>query len=136
MCIRDRFTFPHFEDQKTTHQEFGPASTAGDFRLTFRPFFNGPSTEIPFVDGCVVRDKSKWKIDDQTIDAEAFESLDQSGLIVRTLGGSAFIPRSLLLAPAGNLETMVGRRFQCQIHDRDDDRGAFILRESNPSNGG
>ena len=131
-----KFTFPHFEDDKTTTQEFDPATATGTFHLTFRPFFNGPNTEIPFIDGHVIEDESQWRIDDQTIDAEAFKSLDQSGLIVRTFGGTAFLPRSLLLEPTTDLATMVGLRFRCEIYDRDDDRGTLILREIEPNNGG
>ena len=130
-----KFTFPHFEDKKTATQEFAPASTTGDFQLTFRPFFHGPNTEIPLVGGRVIENESQWKIEDQTIEAEAYKSLDQSGLIVRTFGGTAFIPRSLLLEPAAKLETMVGQRFHCEIHARDDDRGTIILREVEPNNG-
>ena len=72
----------------------------------------------------------------EKIEAEAYKSLDQSGLVVRTFGATAFIPRSLLLEPTVNLETMIGQRFRCEIHDRDEDRGILILREIEPNNGG
>ncbi len=130
-----KYTFPHFDDEESTIQEFAPKAVRGDFELTFRPFFHGPSTDIPFVDGRVIEDKTNWKIEDQTIEAEAYNFLGESGLVVRTLGGTAFIPRSLLLEPTSKLETMVGKRFHCEVFDRNEDRGGLILREIEPRHG-
>lgn len=123
-----RFTFPHFIDEGSTTQEFAPKAAKGDFRLTFRPFFHGPNTEIPFVEGRVVEDKCQWNIEDEVLAAEAYEAQQESGLCVRIWGGVGFVPRDLLLEPASKLEEMVGRRLHCKVVGFDD-RGTLILRE-------
>ena len=130
------FTFPHFDDGKNLTQEFPPAKADGNFTLTFRPFFQGPNTKVPFENGHVIEDRKKWQIDDQTLDAQAYEAYGDAGLLVRIVGGTGFIPKSMLLAPSRKLETMVGQRFRCEFVGRDEDRRAWILREVEPENRG
>ncbi|MFT5526076.1 MAG: hypothetical protein ACI9HK_004047 [Pirellulaceae bacterium] len=128
-----QFEFPYFEraaphfQREPVVQKVESGLMSGNFTLTFRPFFFGPNTEVPFVNGRVVEDRGEWRIEDQTFEAEVVKPLKQSGLIVRTIGGLGFIPKSLL--PQGsNLASMVGERLKCEIFDCDDERGTLILR--------
>lgn len=129
-----KFSFPRFIGEGSITQEFPPVTVHGDFELTFRPFFYGPNTRIPFVDGLLVEDRDKWSIDDQAIEVQAYKTLDESGLIVQTLWGPGYVPRSMLLDPARNLEAMLGQRFHCEISDYDDERRTWILREVEAEN--
>lgn len=126
-----QFEFPDFPDDDTVVQKLEPQTVAGDFTLTFRPFFHGPNTEIPFVDGRVIEDRSKWEMDDQTIDVEVSKALDGSGLVVRTLWGWAigFLPKSLLLDPSTKLTELVGQELKCEVFRQDEDRGTFIVKQ-------
>lgn len=122
-----RFEFPHYEDSKTVVQELSPQRIKGDFSLAFRHFFHGPTTEIPFQDGMIIEDPGMWRIEDQRLTAQVTEHIDDSGVVARTIGGVGFIPRSLLQSRDMDLQSLVGKRVQCIIHDCDA-RGSFIYK--------
>lgn len=125
-----RLAYPNFEEKgKGYTQMFEPAQMAGDFTLTFRPFFTGPNAVVPFQDGVIVEDRSKWEIEDQTFEVGVVRPLKQAGLVVQVPGEiNAFLPKSLLLEPDTELKAMVGRTLYCDIFDRGD-FGDLVLRE-------
>ena len=67
-----QFDFPYHENTPT---QICNAFFTGDFSITFRPFFHGPNTTIPFRDGRVIPDQDEWEIDDQLLDGVVSLSL-------------------------------------------------------------
>jgi hypothetical protein len=103
----------------------------GDFSLIFRPFFFGPSTRVPFRNGVIVEDRSRWEIDDQTIHGfvtHVFRSRDtdeRKGLLV-DIGFTAFLPRFLVPEELRHdLDSLVHRSVDCVI-DRMADRSVIL----------
>lgn len=123
-----RFEFPNYIEPRVVVQEVAPTKIQGDFPITFRPFFHGPNTEIPFRNGHVIEDRANWSIEDQRLTAQVTESLGEAGLVARTIGGVGFIPRTFLSSPDVDLDSLVGKRVQCLIHDRDEERRSFIYK--------
>ncbi|MEM7317068.1 MAG: hypothetical protein AAF497_28375 [Planctomycetota bacterium] len=126
-----RFTYPHFDAGKSKSQEFTAKPARGDFWLDFRPFFEGPQTKVPFRSGKIVEDREQWQIDDQTIQSTVIKVYRARGLIVQTLFGNAYLPKSLLKQSNVDLETLVNQELSCELYDYDEERRNWIVRESN-----
>ncbi len=106
----------------------------GDFSITFRPFFFGPNTVVPFRDGRIVQHVDEWQIDDQTMDgvvsSVVHDRHTNKPIGVRVeIGGLAFAPRSLVpVGFRGKLNTIVGRSVACTIAEIDEEeRGKFVV---------
>ena len=105
----------------------------GDFSITFRPFFSGLNTTVPFRDGRIVPNRNEWQIDDQTMDgvvSSVIRKRDTNkpiGLHV-DIWGLAFAPRSLVPEQfRDDLDSIVGRSVRCTIAQIDDERGNVII---------
>jgi hypothetical protein len=105
----------------------------GDFSITFRPFFFGPNTIVPFRDGAIVRDRSEWHIDDQTLEgvvkSVAYDPHTKKPLGLHLdISRPAFAPQSLVPVDfRDDLHTIVGRTVSCQIAQGDDEGGCIIV---------
>ena len=55
-----RYSYPFSDEDDREMSE----TLEGDFWLVFRPYFFGPDTRVPFVDGSVVLDKEKWHVEE------------------------------------------------------------------------
>jgi hypothetical protein len=105
----------------------------GDFSITFRPFFFGPNTVVPFRDGRIVLDCTEWQIDDQTLEG-VVSSVIRNRNTNKPIGlqidiwGSAFAPKSLVPEDfRDDLDAIVGRTVLCTIAQIDDNRGTIIV---------
>lgn len=96
----------------------------GNFAITLRPFFFGPSTEVPFHRGRIASDPDEWTVDDRAMaGVVASLVLDEHtskplGLFVDIMC-PAFVP--LAFVPAEHrtsLETLVGQSVQCRYVDQ------------------
>ncbi|WP_425396840.1 hypothetical protein [Aeoliella sp.] len=104
----------------------------GDFSITFRPFFYGPDTTIPFLNGYIVRDREKWQVDDQTLSG-VVESVfsdrttnEPHGLLV-DIAGRSFVPRSQIpLEFRDRLDDLIGQTLRFSILAIK--KGNFILK--------
>jgi len=126
----EHFDFP-FAD--TAPAQICNAFFVGDFSITFRPFFFGPNTHIPFRDGCIVPNRDEWQIDDQTMDG-VVSSVMLNPHTKKPIGlridikGLAFAPKSLIPNQYwGDLDAFVGRPVRCTIAEIDDELGSIIL---------
>ena len=126
-----QFDFPYHENTPT---QICNAFFTGDFSITFRPFFHGPNTTIPFRDGRVIPDQDEWGIDDQLLDGVVSRVLrkpntnEPYGLIV-DIWFPAFAPRSLLPEIVrGDLDTLVGKSVKCSLFDIDEKRRSVIVK--------
>ncbi len=128
----ERFEFP-FAERGTPSQECN-AYFVGEFAITLRPFFFGPNTFMPFVDGKVIVDRSNWEIEEQIISGVISYVL-QSRFTKKPIGlmidfyGNGFVPLSLVPeADKRDLDSLVGRPVECSIYGVDDERDCFILK--------
>ena len=126
-----KYDFPYAT--KDAPAQICNAYFTGDFSITFRPFFFGPNTVVPFRDGMIVRDRDEWDIDEQVVTGVVSsvicnrENADRAWLLV-DFGGLAYVPRSLVpFHLRDNLEALVGQPVVCSIHQIDDVRGNIIL---------
>lgn len=121
------YDFPHADPPVPQH-EVTEGQITGDFWLIMRPFFFGPNVEIPFRDGRIVEDSSKWLIGDQTLHGRVARRIKNAGLLV-DVGIRCFMPRSLLPAELrDHLDKLIGLSACCEIHYIDHERGNFIVR--------
>ena len=101
----------------------------GDFTITLRPFFTGPNTVIPFVSGEIVRDRSRWKIDETPIHGWQLRKFKDAGYTIETNAGKSFIPNSLVPRELiSQLESGHDGTAACEIYRFDAERNYFILR--------
>ena len=88
-----QFEFPTFDDTPSAFQQVQDGFVGGDFEMFLRPWFSGATSSIPFVDGHIVNDKSRWRISD--IVTAYPHANKEYGLICNNL---CWIPRSLMNA--------------------------------------
>ncbi|MEM7557939.1 MAG: hypothetical protein AAF394_02325 [Planctomycetota bacterium] len=127
----EQFEFPYFDDMAP---QVCNAFFSGDFSITFRPFFGGPRTKIPFRDGRIVQDREEWEIDGQTVDAWVDRVLRRSGsdkpygLRVTVSDFSCFAPRSIVPTQwREDLDSLVGKSVKASILLIDEERGTVVL---------
>ena len=84
------FEFPRVNGDESSFQQVNDGFVVGNFTINLRPFFYGPHTVVPFVDGVIVENRARWEID-ETIHAVVLEH-KPFGLIC----DYGFIPRSFL----------------------------------------
>ena len=127
----EQFEFPYFDDMAP---QVCNAFFSGDFSVTFRPFFGGPRTEIPFRDGRIVQDREEWEIDDQTLDGWVDRVHQRSGsdkpygLRVTVSDYPCFAPRSLVPTQwREDLDSLVGKSVKASILLIDEERGTVVL---------
>jgi hypothetical protein len=127
----ERFDFPFVGNvpSQTCNMYF-----TGDFSITFRPFFFGPNTVVPFRDGCIVPNPIEWQIDDQTMEGVVSSVIRDRhtnkpiGLHV-DIWGLAFAPKSLVPDDfRDDLDAIVGRAVFCTIAQIDDERGTIVVK--------
>jgi len=105
----------------------------GDFSITFKPFYDGPSTVIPFRSGRIEPDQNHWQIDDQTVEGVVHSifhkrhAKEPLGLMV-DLSFGAFVPRTLVPREfRKDLRSLVGRTVLCTIKLVDDNRAGQVV---------
>lgn len=126
----EHFDFPNADDipSQTCNQFF-----TGDFSISFRPCYDGPSTVVPFRDGRIVHSQDEWHIDDQTVEAVVLSvfykrhTKEPLGLFV-DLSFGAYVPRCLVPREfREDLESLVGRSVSCTIKLVDHDRAGQVV---------
>ncbi len=124
------FDFPYADNAPP---QICSAFFMGDFAITFRPFFFGPSTVVPFRDGRIVPDRSQWHIDNQTLEGVVSsvvrhrETHKPLGLRV-DIWLLAFAPKALLPQEwHDRLDEMVGRSVLCTVNHIDDQQGTIMV---------
>ena len=126
----EHFDFPFADDSPT---QMCNAYFVGDFSITFRPFFFGPNTTIPFRAGRIVPERDAWQIDDQSLDgvvlsiARSPDTNQPIGLLL-DVGSTGFAPLTLIPETyRNNLDAMVGRRALSTINKIDYERGYVVV---------
>ena len=131
----EQFEFPFADD---AGPQICNAFFRGDFSITFRPFFAGPRTTIPFRDGRIVQDREQWEIDDQRLHCyvvgilQSPDARQPEGLrvevcclfsVVECFAPVDLVPPQL----REDLDALVGKMVTSSIKMFDEERGTVVL---------
>ena len=131
----EHFEFPFADD---AGPQICNAFFRGDFSITFRPFFAGPRTTIPFRDGRIVQNREQWEIDDQRLHCYVVGIMQSPGTrqpeglrvevcclfsVVECFAPVHLVPPQV----RGDLDALVGKMVTSSIKMLDEERGTLIL---------
>ncbi|WP_442483559.1 hypothetical protein [Aeoliella sp. SH292] len=127
-----KYEFPFAEPE--VPPQLCHANFEGNFVVVFRPFFFGPSTKIPFIDGKVNRNREEWEVDDQIVRGLVTSICcdrltgERMGLNV-DLGCRGFVPLSSIpLQHQANLDKLVGETRSFEMHEVGKEHSFIVLR--------
>jgi len=120
-----RFEYPN-DAFPRRFDEVKDGFVTGDFSMVMRPWFRGPTSHVPFVDGRLV-DRSKWLIEDR-FTAHVYRTVEKGLVCGDRMMSFCFIPCSWMHEELKNdPAAAVGQSLECKILSRVGERKSDFL---------